>query len=55
MLGYALLFLILAVLAGVVGFGGLVVGTLALIGKVCVFVFLALVVISLVNKTNYYV
>ena len=47
MLGYAITFAILALLAGIFGFVGLA-GTLAVIAKVLLFVFLALFVISLV-------
>jgi len=47
MLGYAITFAILALLAGIFGFVGLA-GTLAVIAKVLLFVFLALFVISLI-------
>jgi len=47
MLGMAITFVILALVAGVLGFVALA-GTLALIAKVLLFVFLALFVISLV-------
>jgi len=46
MLYYAIVFAILALLAGILGFVGLS-GSLALIAKVLLFVFLALFVISL--------
>jgi len=48
MLYYAIVFAILALLAGVLGFGALG-GTLALIAKVLLFVFLALFVVSLIT------
>ncbi len=47
MLGYAITFAVLALLAGVFGFLALA-GTLALIAKVLLFVFLALFVVSLI-------
>ena len=47
MLGYAITFAILALLAGIFGYVGLA-GTLAVIAKVLLFVFLALFVISLI-------
>ncbi len=47
MLGYAITFAILALLAGIFGFMALA-GTLAVIAKVLLFVFLALFVISLI-------
>jgi len=47
MLYYAIVFAILALVAGVLGFAALG-GTLAWIAKICLFVFLALFVISLV-------
>jgi uncharacterized membrane protein YtjA (UPF0391 family) len=47
MLYYAIVFAILALLAGILGFGGLS-GSLALIAKGLLFVFLALFVISLI-------
>jgi uncharacterized membrane protein YtjA (UPF0391 family) len=46
MLSYALVFLIIAILAGVLGFG-IVAGTAALIAKVCFVVFLVLFLFSL--------
>jgi uncharacterized membrane protein YtjA (UPF0391 family) len=36
MLYYALMFLVLAIVAGVLGFGGFVTGTVLLAAKVCV-------------------
>jgi uncharacterized membrane protein YtjA (UPF0391 family) len=47
MLGMAITFVILALIAGVLGFVALA-GTLALVAKVLLFVFLALFVISLI-------
>jgi uncharacterized membrane protein YtjA (UPF0391 family) len=48
MLGYALTFLIVALVAGVLGFG-VVAGTAAIIAKVCFIVFLILFVVSLIR------
>lgn len=47
MLRYAIIFFILAIIAAVFGFGGIAVD-LAWIGKILVFVFLALFVVSLI-------
>jgi uncharacterized membrane protein YtjA (UPF0391 family) len=47
MLGMAITFVILALIAGVLGFVALA-GTLAVIAKILLFVFLALFVISLI-------
>ena len=47
MLRWAITFFVLALIAGVLGFGGLE-GNLAQIGKILVFVFLVLFVVSLV-------
>jgi len=47
MLRYAVIFAILALLAGILGFGGLA-GSFAMIAKVLLFVFLALFVVSLI-------
>lgn len=47
MLGWVITFAILALLAGILGFGGLA-GSFATIAKVLLFVFLALFVISLI-------
>jgi uncharacterized membrane protein YtjA (UPF0391 family) len=49
MLKYALIFLVIAILAGVLGFGALA-GTAAWIAKVLVVVFLVLFVVSLLRK-----
>jgi uncharacterized membrane protein YtjA (UPF0391 family) len=46
MLNYAIIFLIVAILAGVLGFG-FVAGTAAMIAKVCFVVFLVLFLFSL--------
>ncbi len=46
MLSWALLFIIIALIAGVLGFG-VVAGTAAWVAKVCFFVFLVLFVLSL--------
>ena len=48
MLHYALVFLVVALIAGVLGFG-FVAGTAAWIAKVCFIVFLILFVISFLN------
>lgn len=48
MLSYALIFLIVAILAGILGFG-VVAGTAALIAKVCFVVFLVLFLFSLLG------
>ena len=48
MLNYALIFLIIAILAGVLGFG-VVAGTAAMVAKVCFVVFLILFVFSLLS------
>jgi uncharacterized membrane protein YtjA (UPF0391 family) len=47
MLGWVIAFAILALLAGILGFGGLA-GSFAVIAKVLLFVFVALLVISLI-------
>ena len=46
MLSYAIMFLIIALISGVLGFG-VVMGTAAWIAKVCFVVFLVLVLVSL--------
>jgi len=48
MLGWALTFLIIALIAGVLGFGGIA-GTAAGIAKILFFIFLALLVVSLLG------
>ena len=49
MLKYALIFLVVAIIAGVLGFGSLA-GTAAWIAKVLVVVFLVLFVVSLLRS-----
>jgi len=48
MLGYAITFLLIAIVAAVLGFG-VVAGTAATIAKVCFVVFLILFIVSLVR------
>ncbi len=48
MLSYAILFLIIAVVAGVLGFG-VIAGTSAMIAKICFVVFLVLFLFSLIG------
>lgn len=48
MLGYSLMFFIIAVVAGVLGFG-IIAGTTAWIAKVLFFIFLIVFVISLIR------
>lgn len=48
MLSYAVLFLIIALVAGVLGFG-VVAGTAAMIAKICFVVFLILFIFSLLR------
>lgn len=48
MLGYAITFLIIALVAGALGFGSLA-GTSAMIAKICFFVFLLFFIVSLVR------
>jgi uncharacterized membrane protein YtjA (UPF0391 family) len=48
MLGYAVTFLLIALLAGVLGFG-VVAGTAATIAKVCFVIFLVLFIASLLR------
>lgn len=48
MLNYALVFLIIAILAGVLGFG-VIAGTAAMVAKVCFVVFLVLFLFSLLS------
>jgi uncharacterized membrane protein YtjA (UPF0391 family) len=48
MLNYAIIFLIIAILAGVLGFG-VIAGTAAMVAKVCFVVFLVLFVFSLIS------
>ena len=51
MLNYALIFLIVALLAGVLGFG-VIAGTAATIAKVLFVVFLVLFVVSLLRRRS---
>lgn len=51
MLSYTLIFLIIAILAGILGFG-VVAGTAALIAKICFVLFLVLFVASLLRGKN---
>ena len=46
MLGYTLTFLLIAVLAGILGFGAIA-GTAAIIAKLCFIIFLVLFIASL--------
>jgi uncharacterized membrane protein YtjA (UPF0391 family) len=49
MLHWALTFLIIALIAGALGFGGVVVGTLAWMAKVCFILFIVLFLVSLIG------
>ena len=51
MLNYAVIFLIVAILAGVLGFG-VIAGTAAMIAKVCFVVFLVLFLFSLLGGSR---
>lgn len=51
MLGYAITFLLIALLAGVLGFG-VIAGTAATIAKVLFVIFLVLFIVSLVRGRN---
>jgi uncharacterized membrane protein YtjA (UPF0391 family) len=51
MLNYAVIFLIVAILAGVLGFG-VVAGTAAMIAKICFVVFLVLFLFSLLGGSR---
>lgn len=48
MLHYAIVFLIVALIAGVLGFG-FIAGTAAAIAKICFFIFLILFLVSLIG------
>lgn len=48
MLSYTVLFVVIAIIAGILGFG-VIAGTAALIAKVCFFIFLVLFVVSLLR------
>ncbi len=49
MLSYAIIFLLVAILAGALGFGALA-GTAATIAKVCFLIFLVLFIVSLLRS-----
>ena len=51
MLNYALIFLIVAIVAAVLGFG-VIAGTAAWIAKICFVVFLILAVVSFLKKAK---
>ena len=51
MLHYTLVFLVVAIIAAVLGFG-VIAGTAAWIAKVCFFVFLILAVLSFLKKSK---
>ena len=51
MLHYTLVFLVVAIIAAVLGFG-VIAGTAAWIAKVCFFVFLVLAVVSFLKKAK---
>lgn len=51
MLGYTLIFLLVALLAGALGFG-IIAGTAALIAKVCFVIFLVLFIFSLLRANS---
>lgn len=48
MLSWTLTFIVLALIAGILGFGGIAVGA-ATVAKVCFFLFLVLFVVSLIR------
>jgi uncharacterized membrane protein YtjA (UPF0391 family) len=48
MLHYSIIFLVVAIIAAVLGFG-VIAGTAALIAKICFFVFLVLAIVSLIT------
>ena len=48
MLSYTLIFMIIALIAGVLGFG-VIAGTAASVAKICFFIFLVLFVVSLLR------
>jgi uncharacterized membrane protein YtjA (UPF0391 family) len=54
MLHYTIVFFVVAIIAAVLGFG-VIVGTVAVIAKICFFVFLVLAILSLVSgrKTKF--
>jgi uncharacterized membrane protein YtjA (UPF0391 family) len=49
MLHYAIVFLIIALVAGILGFGGVVAGTALWMAKVCFLVFLVLALVSFIG------
>jgi len=49
MLNYSIMFLIIAIIAGVLGFG-VVAGTAALIAKICFAIFLVIFIVSLLSR-----
>jgi uncharacterized membrane protein YtjA (UPF0391 family) len=51
MLGYTIFFLIIALIAGALGFG-VIAGTAAIIARVCFFLFLLLFVFSLLRNSK---
>jgi uncharacterized membrane protein YtjA (UPF0391 family) len=51
MLNYAIIFLIIAILSGVLGFG-IIAGTAAMVAKVCFVVFLVLFLFSLLGGSR---
>ena len=51
MLGYTLMFLLIAIVAGILGFG-VIAGTAALIARVCFLVFLVLFIASLFRSSG---
>jgi uncharacterized membrane protein YtjA (UPF0391 family) len=52
MLGYAIGFLIVAIIAGILGFG-VIAGTAALIAKILFVIFLILFIVSLFRRRGY--
>jgi uncharacterized membrane protein YtjA (UPF0391 family) len=52
MLGYAIVFLIAAIIAGILGFG-VIAGTAALIAKILFVIFLILFIVSLFRRRGY--
>jgi len=48
MLGYAITFLLIALIAGVLGFG-VIAGTSAMIAKICFVIFLVLFLVSIIR------
>lgn len=52
MLHWAIVFIVLAIIAAFLGFGGIITGSLVLGAKICFFLFLVLFVLSLVGGWN---